>query len=319
MTDVDTREFQINVAETDLMLNCSNSSETDEEEEEEDEDGKRTKTTRKRSQSSSSSSHAMNLTRLQCFLCPYSDVVFHSITFLYNHIKDAHSVCDDIGKRVLKCPECSTKKQMKRHGVDRDLLARLLNHLIVKHKWNVPEFVVPYYCSHPDCGFFSIQLRNLTAHLRRHTEQEKVPCDKCGKFLNPLSFREHSLSCAVSVEERRVFHCIQCDKTFTKKQGLESHVRIKHENIKNFLCSHCTMRFGSGRELEEHAFNLHRINPRNKPVLTCPQCPFVTIKVARFEKHCKYVHVKVREHSCAVCNKRFKTIGKYNLLSVNNI
>ena len=213
-------------------------------------------------------SSVLRYVRFQCFICPASEVVYKEKMDLFDHIRNEHVVGNS-----LQCPDCESARPL-RTGVSVDILARLLSHMVLKHKYGIPEFINPFYCLHPGCDYVSIQKKDLYAHSRKHARsKEKVPCEHCGKHLQPLSLPGHRKSCTVNVSKQRdLYRCEICDKWYTSKQHIQLHHRKVHENKLDHLCSECTMAFSTRRELDDHSFHRHKINLSDHKVLVCPHC-----------------------------------------------
>lgn len=251
-------------------------------------------------------SNIIRFLRFQCFLCLVSDTVFETSSALFSHVRDTH-LTKDAGVNVLACPYCGDKKIVQK-GVCSSQLSRLLSHMVKKHKCGIPDYIDPFHCPEPNCSFFSIRRYELNTHAQKHRKPEdKVPCEKCGKFMQQRSLATHAKFCSAATGSRPLFSCSLCDKVMSTKQGLQKHFQTKHENRRDFLCSECTRTFGGKGELEDHAFRRHGVNISNKPVYACQQCKFATIIPFSLKRHISEVHSDTRQHQCTVCNKFFKS------------
>ena len=257
-------------------------------------------------------SNIIRFLRFQCFLCLDSDTVFETSTALFGHVRKAH-LTKDGETNVLACPYCGDRKVVQK-GVRSSQLSRLLSHMVKKHKCGIPDYIDPFHCPEPDCSFFSIRRYELNTHAQKHRRPEdKVPCEKCGKFMQQRSLATHARFCSAASDSRPLFSCSLCDKVMSTKQGLQKHFQTKHENRRDFLCSECTRTFGGKGELEDHAFRRHGVNISNKPVYACQQCKFATIIPFSLKRHISEVHSDARQHQCTVCNKFFKSKRKYDI------
>ena len=52
--------------------------------------------------------------------------------------------------------------------------------------------------------------------------------------------------------DERPHNCDKCNKSFAIKNQLANHVKVVHEKMRRFECSHCHMKFGQKATLEKH-------------------------------------------------------------------
>lgn len=255
-------------------------------------------------------SNTIHFTRYQCFLCVSSVDVFETSSALFNHVRSVH-VHNDGQVNTIECPYCTDIKVVQK-GVGSYILSQVLSHMVKKHRIGVPDYIKPFYCPEPNCHFLSIRRYELNAHSQKHlTSDDKVPCEKCGKFMQQRSLGLHAKFCSASTVDREMFKCVACGKVISTKQGLQKHFQNKHENRKDFLCSHCTKAFSGKGELEDHTFRRHGVNISNKPVHHCSLCPFKTILSFSLKRHVSEAHSTTKQHQCNVCSKFFKSPSMY--------
>lgn len=255
---------------------------------------------------SRNNSNTIHFTRYQCFLCVSSVDVFETSSALFNHVRNVH-LHNDGQVNTIECPYCTDTKVVQK-GVGSYILSQVLSHMVKKHRIGVPDYIRPFYCPEPNCHFLSIRRYELNAHSQKHlTSDDKVPCEKCGKFMQQRSLGLHAKFCSASTVDREMFKCIACGKVISTKQGLQKHFQNKHENRKDFLCSHCTKAFSGKGELEDHTFRRHGVNISNKPVHHCTLCPFKTILSFSLKRHVSEAHSTTKQHQCNVCSKFFKS------------
>lgn len=255
---------------------------------------------------SRSKSNTIHFVRYQCFLCVSSVDVFETSVALFAHVRNAH-VQSDGQVSTIECPYCTDRKVVQK-GVGSYLLSQVLSHMVKKHRIGIPDCVRPFYCPEPNCSFLSIRRYELNAHAQKHfASNRKVPCGKCGKFMQRRSLVLHARSCSASTADREAFRCTVCGKEVSTKQGLQKHFQNKHENRRDFLCCHCTKAFSGKGELEDHAFRRHGVNISNKLVHRCTRCAFETILSFALKRHVAETHSSTRPHQCPVCNKFFKS------------
>ena len=53
------------------------------------------------------------------------------------------------------------------------------------------------------------------------------------------------------------FKCDKCDASYPLKMSLLNHIRIKHEDAKQFFCQHCVYETKNKVHLKQHVKSLH--------------------------------------------------------------
>ena len=98
----------------------------------------------------------------------------------------------------------------------------------------------------------------LQNHIYAHHEDSKnkeFQCGLCSKrFLHRSSMMRHEAM------HRGRHSCLQCQRTFPKKEDLDTHVKVIHMGVKEFTCQICNSSFGYKRNLVIHMKNVH---PKN--------------------------------------------------------
>ncbi|KAK5897886.1 hypothetical protein CgunFtcFv8_015350 [Champsocephalus gunnari] len=209
---------------------------------------------------------------------------FGTYTSMKNHMARVHQHKD----RLYRCDhkgcgkDFSKKNQLKAHldehlgylpfpctvsGCTREFLS--LRKL--KHHEKVHE---GYPCENEACPF---QGKTWTEYMKHRKEHKvKVHCGECNKlFYNAWFKQQHELR--VHSEDKRMLSCNRngCDKTFTRRFNLDSHVLGEHEGKKPFSCSHagCGKIFAMNESLWRHGVvhdpakrKLKRLRPKkNQP------------------------------------------------------
>ena len=92
--------------------------------------------------------------------------------------------------------------------------------------------------------------------------------------------------------------------SFSDPQYVKKHVKIVHENVKNFKCgySNCGKSFGTESLLDYHKIQYHEPDKKIK-------CDFCDKKINphNLKIHVSLVHEKLRKYKCNQCEKSFKT------------
>ncbi|KAG8180623.1 hypothetical protein JTE90_018241 [Oedothorax gibbosus] len=97
------------------------------------------------------------------------------------------------------------------------------------------------------CNKSFTEKRNLTRHMKTHTDKKAFACTQCDKSFT----RNSDLTRHMKTHTReKVFACTQCTKSFTHKENLNMHLKT-HSHI------HCGIVFESKGELKQHILVVH--------------------------------------------------------------
>ena len=96
--------------------------------------------------------------------------------------------------------------------------------------------------------------------------------------------------------------CDVCKKEFVHKSYLEIHIKVEHENIKEFKCDHCPKSFGAEEYLRRHK---SRVHSNKKIKFECDICHMNLNGSQTLKEHKKQVHDGIKEHVCEICTKAF--------------
>jgi len=199
--------------------------------------------------------------KVKCDLC---DAEFLTKIALNRHKNYMHS------ERSFKCDKCDYV------GKNSKLLRE---HQAVHKEWTKADFV--------ECVKCHKNLRNKTIlrqHIRNAHSEKQFTCDhfNCnyvGKTKPELESHEAS--------HEKKFDCNICEKLFSNKYQLKSHISIKHEDPDRFKCHVCDKRLNSRPNLRRH-LQTHEENVQ-KP-FSCEHCPkWFQLKEA-LNQHQRQVH-----------------------------
>ena len=95
--------------------------------------------------------------------------------------------------------------------------------------------------------------------LRIHDKIKNIECEVCGKsFCENQELQTHIENNHTNPQDRKKeFKCDKCPKQFYKKFNLNSHTKSVHENIKNYKCQICEMKFCYQYQLLQHKSKKH--------------------------------------------------------------
>lgn len=131
------------------------------------------------------------------------------------------------------------------------------------------------------CDFTTNRAMKVRVHMKKHLRPAK-PCPECGKLVKSLA-QHFRLNCSSTAQKER-FPCPICEKTFSKKDGMQKHVRHVHDNVKNILCNFCDYKTNSSFNLRLHISKMH-----TKEELEV-ECQFCHVKTRGLEYHLKIYH-----------------------------
>ncbi|XP_063709726.1 zinc finger protein 879-like [Culicoides brevitarsis] len=199
---------------------------------------------------------------LACKQCPRrfsynSALIAHSISHLPEDQRNSYS-CSECGKSY-----CSA--------------GRLSSHLNLAHSKTGEEFSCHL------CQKRFTSKGNLSYHLTTHQPNlHSMQCKICEKWLkNKVCLRKHMIQ--HSAERLKCHLC--SDYETVNKQCLANHIRIKHNDEKNFLCEICNKSFKLKNTLKNHL----RQHTKETPY-SCEFCKRKFTSSGNFYAHRKRMH-----------------------------
>jgi hypothetical protein len=110
---------------------------------------------------------------------------------------------------------------------------------------------------------------------------------------------------AASPEASKIFHCILCPASFSRRDNLKKHERATHLNERPFPCGVCGRAFQKKDHREKHV----RIVHMGLRSYACDRCPSKFGQRSDLNKHKSTVHEKERNYTCDICNRAFGHLG----------
>ncbi|OXA48825.1 Zinc finger protein OZF [Folsomia candida] len=144
--------------------------------------------------------------------------------------------------------------------------------------------------------------QDLESHIPLHTTEKAFKCATCGRrFAHQGSLRKHEAT-HLEKSTRPIFQCRLCPVTVISTAVLERHVRVVHENQRNFPCTFCNRRFGSSYDLRRHVTARHP--PNQEEIHACDKCEYQSHLKCRLDRHLR-VHNDDEKLGCYFCGKTF--------------
>jgi len=102
--------------------------------------------------------------------------------------------------------------------------------------------------------------------------------------------------------------CEICEKVFSTKSNLKTHISTIHDKQKKYECEHCNKEFGQKGNLNYHISSVHLKQKKYE----CEHCNKAFINKGDLKHHIRTVHLKQKKYECEHCNKAFGHRGNLN-------
>ena len=204
--------------------------------------------------------HAKN----QCTIC---GKLFYQPCKLKEHMEKAH-----LKSKIHECKDCGAKFET-----------------FGKYHYHMTNFHSKEQFICEECGKnFPNKLR-LTEHMTSHLDRTHV-CEDCGlSFKTEKALQQHKLS-----HSDKSFKCTVpgCNKEFSGKAGVRSHIKNIHLKKENFTCDECPKEFKQKTTLRNH-INIHHLGlndvGKNK-MHRCQFCDYEAKYTTTLKSHINSVH-----------------------------
>ena len=254
-------------------------------------------------------------------------------THLARHVKIRHEVrvsvkCDLCGKKTfnmdrhvriqhekektLKCEYCDQKFvtpfTLKKHQLTHTALEERTQPCpkcgadvlnMKQHDRFVHQKDLPYGCEEEGCVTRFTSLLHMKNHMESVHEKVKIGCPQCGKMIGTGSLRSHV---KIVHEKRRDYICPECEKTFQNKSHLRNHVQRVHLNMRE-ECPDCGKMV---QDLHNHRTFVH-LKVKNFP---CELCDTRCTTSTALRKHISSVH-KEEKQECPECGDSVKHLEQH--------
>ncbi|XP_063632074.1 zinc finger protein 26-like isoform X4 [Cydia splendana] len=106
----------------------------------------------------------------------------------------------------------------------------------------------------------------------------------------------------MKMEDFEVYGCMECQKTFNKKSGLQKHIRNLHRKVL-LKCPDCGDSFPTKRTLQNHAKKVHDKNTEPEKVSIQP----------KYRDFIKVINGKKPKYACRICDYEMKNRARLTL------
>ncbi|XP_075224189.1 uncharacterized protein LOC142326011 isoform X2 [Lycorma delicatula] len=266
-------------------------------------DGKEEATVLKKLRKSELKALVPSLYHFKCHICEY---VCKNWNSLRTHCKDLH--------REIAQLTCDCGKTLSTRAA------------IIEHRARHTDSNV-YKCDKCEKTFHRKSL--LTIHVMSHVPKEEQPfvCCKCARRFHCEALLRNHERVHLPKEERLIFPCRLCQKMFSSKSAVSTHMKAVHLRERPFVCDQCGHSFTSKGILQEHLtihsddapwncskcnkkfktkyrLKIHMDTHRETPY-QCPKCP-VLLSTRRTLRMHLVVHRDTKAYQCPTCGKAFR-------------
>ena len=185
------------------------------------------------------------------------------------------------------------------------------------------------------CDYKSKHRTSVRSHVVKHVENifYCTPCGMYAKSFYGHGKTHHQEGPKLTTEQKLLasdFYCVQCDKKFTTKQGLQYHNQTVHaeDGGKKYLCDMCDFKAVRKALLREHiqvkhtiqelipchicakgfsskkSVQTHILNAHSDGSFTCEYCSAEFKANLYLRQHLKKMHME-RKFCCDSCGKKF--------------
>lgn len=198
-------------------------------------------------------------------------------------------------RQVFKCTECNYEGFKKNRLTEH--MGRV--HGLLTDNCRGTQENTSFNCDQCDKVF--VFGKDLNRHKKIVHHSDRFQCNVCDKvYKSHYVFKKHMVTHTEGYVQP-MFKCQVCEREFTTKFSLSSHIKSQHLELKKtYSCPLCGKTFSQVRSYRQHA-NVHAgIKPYK-----CEICGKAFTYDKSLSEH-RYMHDAVKHFSCDVCGKEFR-------------
>ena len=205
------------------------------------------------------------------------------------HLK--HHVTIHSSEKPEKCPYCENTFRLN---------GSMQKHIRKIHTSYRNSETCMYKCENCQKAFRTPVGENHQKFCRKLIySQTSICCKICGKDLTPLTLFSISLHLKCHQTNIETYKCEFCEKRFSQKSNKNTHENNVHKKINKFACKICETTFTKRVGLENHIKTQHQVGEYK-----CKACPSIFAVEQKLKIHSKF-HDVARPFVCRVCHWRF--------------
>ncbi|KAJ8968593.1 hypothetical protein NQ314_002259 [Rhamnusium bicolor] len=172
---------------------------------------------------------------------------------------------------------------------------------------------IQYVCQEPGCGLENQDKMLVDEHQSETGHTGVSAVERFESVGGTLQFPESAdvvkmNELPATESSKTQFRCEQCDKSFSCKQNMTVHNRVKHMQDKPFSCDKCNQKFSYSNSLKLHTLQHEKGEKLDKfeSEYPCETCGKILQHPSSLLYHRETEHSNGRRFVCNKCNKSFK-------------
>ncbi|CAK9301519.1 unnamed protein product [Gordionus sp. m RMFG-2023] len=153
------------------------------------------------------------------------------------------------------------------------------------------------------CKMYNKILENISAKdlFTFLSGKSKSNTQKLFKECNISDLKQEVIRENNNVATFKKFECTICNKYYTSKGILNTHITQVHLKVRPYPCNMCQKSFSQKGNLREHISTIHeKVRPHE-----CVSCGKNFTQKGNLKEHMLKVHHKLKPYPCIFCPKRF--------------
>lgn len=207
---------------------------------------------------------------------------FRKLVYLESHLKTHIN-------GSMECVKCSIRFGSESHLVDHMYYVHGQKKVLMCDKCN---------------RCFSSPTSLKTHKEMEHRDDKDCPevCKVCGeKYPSKLCLKRHLLT------HVKAYPCSYCQRKFTSKSYVDTHINMVHTKENSFVCSACSKEFFAKHLLQMHIKRVH--SDRSDYQYKCTICSKAYLQEWELTLHHK-THTNERNYKCDLCGDAFYTLSR---------